>query len=393
MHITAPVRSTGFWIAVKHPSGPSAAHIGRIFAWTAVIIYAASNSILSLLVSIGEAAPVAGGRNAITYTNLLLLGSLLSILPMAIMFRRDLTRVKFMRMTRRNWSLLALSALLSSAITPGLFFYALAHTSVTNVVLISRIEPPLFLLATWLILNERFNRRAMAAGLVALSGAVVMISMREGAGLNALGTGEWATVGATLSYIASTLVTRKSLRDIPIGLFSVARTILGAVIYFALVCLIVGPDAFQDIFAPVLWSWIWLYAGIFIVLAQVAWNMALKYARSDALTLATSSSPLAAILIAMALLGETPGSGFVPGAVLILFSIVLSSKAKTRKDALIRTIWRAILKPLKLTSARAVLGVSVNSMTGLLRYARRHPRNASRCRIVHSASAFGYATP
>jgi len=50
-------------------------------------------------------------------------------------------------MTGRDWRMLTLSAFLSSALTPGLFFYALAHTSVTNVVLVSRIEPPLFLLA------------------------------------------------------------------------------------------------------------------------------------------------------------------------------------------------------------------------------------------------------
>lgn len=147
----------------------SKAQVGLLFVWIAVIAYAASNSIVTLLVSIGEAAPVADGRNAITYTNLLLAGSLLSIIPMAIMFRRDLTKSNFRRLKPRDWGHLVLSAFLSSAVTPGPFFYAWAHTAVTNVVLISRIEPPLFLLATWLILNESFNHRAMCAGLVALA--------------------------------------------------------------------------------------------------------------------------------------------------------------------------------------------------------------------------------
>jgi drug/metabolite transporter (DMT)-like permease len=304
----------------------SRTHIGVICAWTAVIIYASSNSIVSLLVSIGEAAPVEGGRNAITYMNLLLLGSIISIVPMGVMFRRDLTTAKIRRLTPRGWRLLALSALLSSAVTPGLFFYALANTSVTHIVLITRIEPPLFLLAAWIFLGESFSRRALGAGLVALSGAVVMIGLRDGGGPGALGTGEWAAVAATLAYIASTLVTRTSLREIPIGIFSVGRTIMGSVMYFALVCVIVGPDAFRDIFAPVLWSWIWLYAGLVIVLAQVTWNMALQHACPDVLSLATSFSPLAAILIAMALLGESAGAGFAPGAALIVLAIVLSRK-------------------------------------------------------------------
>ncbi|MGI3210545.1 DMT family transporter [Roseovarius tibetensis] len=328
MSSTATFSPTGLWTTTPRSFALSPSHIGVICAWSAVIIYASSNSIVSLLVSIGEAAPVAGGRNAITYVNLLLLGSLISILPMCVLFRRDLTRSNVQRLTSHNWRFLTLSALLSCAITPGLFFYALAHTSVTNIVLITRIEPPLFLLAASVFLNETLSRRALIGGLVALSGAVVMISLRDGGGLGALGKGEWAAVGATLSYIASTLVTRTSLRDIPVGLFSVGRTIMGSGMYFALVCLTIGPEAFRDIFAPVLWSWIWIYAGIVIVLAQVTWNLALKYAPSDVLSLATSFSPLAAILIAMALLGETAGPGFVPGAALIMLAIIMGRKPR-----------------------------------------------------------------
>lgn len=159
-----------------------------------------------------------------------------------------------------------------------------------------------------------------------------MIGMHDGAGSTTFGIGEWATVAATLSYIASTLVAHKSLCTIPVGLFSVGRTIMGSVIYFVLACLIIDPHAFRDILAPELWSWIWLYTGIAIVLAQVAWNMALKYARAETLTLATSFSPLVAILIATALLGEALGPGFAPGAVLILFSILLSRRSADLED-------------------------------------------------------------
>ena len=204
MHYAATFRSPSHGISFSFLRHLPKAHIGMICAWVAVIIYAASNSIVVMLVSIGEASPIAGGRNAITFANLLLAGSVLSIIPIAIIFRRDLTRANFKQLSQRDWGYIVVSSFLSSAVTPALFFYALAHTSVTNVVLITRIEPPLFLLATWLILNERFSCRVMSAGLVALSGAVVMISLRDGADLNFLGKGEWATIAATISYIAST---------------------------------------------------------------------------------------------------------------------------------------------------------------------------------------------
>ncbi|WP_254656442.1 DMT family transporter [Roseovarius sp. 217] len=301
------------------------ARCGVTFAWIAVFIYAASNSIVTLLVDIGAANPVDEGRNTITYVNLLLLGSVLSVIPMAFIFQHDWTRANIVRLNRRDWCMMTLSAFLSSALTPGLFFYALANTSVINVVLVSRIEPPLFLLAAWVVLNERVHRRTMVAGLIAFAGAIVVIGMRDSGGFDALGTGEWATVAATLSYVASTLVTRVSLRDIPLGIFSIYRTIAGAVIYFVVISAFYGPQVFRDIFAPMLWQWVWLYAGVVIVLGQLAWNMALKYARASELSLATSFSPLAAILIAMVLLGESAGPGLVPGAALIVLAIAIGN--------------------------------------------------------------------
>ena len=81
---------------------------------------------------------------------------------------------------------------------------------ITLLVLISRIEPPLFLLAAWLLLNDRFSSRAMTAGVVALAGAILMIGMGNGGGLSALGIGEWAAIAATFSYIASTIVARRA---------------------------------------------------------------------------------------------------------------------------------------------------------------------------------------
>ena len=48
----------------------------------------------------------------------------------------------------------------------------------------------------------------MDAGLVSPSGAVVMIDMRDGGGMNALGKDEWVTVAAPPSYVLSTLVVR-----------------------------------------------------------------------------------------------------------------------------------------------------------------------------------------
>ena len=302
----------------------SPAHIGLGFAWLGVLIYASSNSIATLLVDIGAANPVSGGRNAITFTTLLCLGSRISLIPMAVLFRRDWTRANLRSLTRRDWGLLTLSAFLSSALTPGLFFFALEHSTVTNVVLVSRIEPPLFLLAAALFLKERVDAKAFAAGLVALGGALLMISLQGGSIFGGFAIGEIAAAAATLSYIASAIVARRALKAIPMGIFSIYRTAMGSLIYFTLIAVLQGPQQFQDIFSPVLLKWIWVYAVVVFVIGQLAWFCALKFARSGDISLASSFSPVAGILFAMLLLGEDPGPGLVPGAVLILLAIVIA---------------------------------------------------------------------
>lgn len=313
--------------------------IGMAFAWVGVLIYAASNSLATLLVDIGAANPVAGGRNAITYTNLLFLGSLISLIPMIALFRGDWTRANLRNLTRENWIMLTLSALLSSAITPGLFFLALEHTSVTNVVLVSRIEPPLFLLAAGFFLRERVNPRAFTAGLVALLGAMIIICLRENAKHCIFGFGEVAAALATLSYIASAVVARKTLKTIPMGIFSVYRTAAGTAMYFLLVSALMGPSEFRDVLSPVLLSWIWVYAVPVIVVGQLAWFFALKYARSCDMALASSFSPVAGIVFAMVLLGENPGVGLLPGGLLILLAISIGRLDKPVLPKMLR-VWR-----------------------------------------------------
>ncbi len=294
--------------------------MGLVLVWLAVLVYAASNSIVSLLADVGRQNLVMG-RNAVSLCNLLFLGSLISLVPMVFMFHKDWTRKNLRSLSRKDWGVLTLSAFLSSALTPALFFIALDYTTVTNVVLIGRIEPPLFLLATFFILKEKLDPWAFAAGLISLVGAVVIISLKGGDTAFTLGKGEIATIFATISFIASTLVTRVGLKGVPLGIFSIYRTVLGTIIYYFLALYLYGPNHFQDLLQPIVLKYVWFYAIIVIIIGQFSWNLGLKYARPGDISLATSFSPLAALVIAMVLLGEDPGPGLIPGGLIILAAI------------------------------------------------------------------------
>ncbi len=322
--MTTPISSTP-----SNATPASKALMGASLVWLAVLVYASSNSIVSLLADIGRQNTVMG-RNAVSLCNLLFLGSLISLVPMVLIFYKDWTRQNLARLSGRDWGILTLSAFLSSALTPALFFIALDYTTVTNVVLIGRIEPPLFLLATFFLLKERLDPWAFAAGLIALIGAVVIIAMGDGDAAFALGKGEIATIFATLSFIASTLVTRVGLKGIPLGIFSIYRTVLGTVIYYFLALYLYGPNHFQDLLQPIVLKYVWVYAIIVIIIGQFSWNLGLKYARAGDVSLATSFSPLAALVIAMLLLGEDPGPGLIPGGLIILLAIAVGQTGRIR---------------------------------------------------------------
>ena len=83
---------------------------------------------------------------------------------------------------------------------------------------------------------------------------------------------------------------------------------------------------------PLVWQWVWIYALIVVICGQFAWALALKNARSGDVSLATSFSPLAAILIAMVLLGEDPGPGLIPGGAIILLAIGLGQYGRLRSQ-------------------------------------------------------------
>ncbi|KRS12233.1 hypothetical protein XM52_28285 [Roseovarius indicus] len=293
---------------------------GVLSCWLAVIIYAASNSVVTMLVNIGDANRI-NGHNVITFANLLVLGSLISLIPMSLAFGRDWELTKLRGLSSREWVLLTVSAVLSSAVTPGLYFFALENTSVTNVVIAGRIDPPTFLVLAAIFLGERFDFRAMAGNLIILVGAVVILAFKDDDIGHTIGLGEVAALVATLSFTVSTIITRTSLQTVPFGVFPIFRTVVGTLIYVCFQIGFSGHHHFGEMLQPILLKWIWVYVILIIIIGQLAWNLGLKHAKAGDVSLATSFSPLAAIAIAMVILNEDPGSGLIPGGVLMVFGI------------------------------------------------------------------------
>ncbi|MGI9414823.1 MAG: EamA family transporter, partial [Hyphomicrobiales bacterium] len=145
-------------------------HMGALLVWSAILVFAASNSIVRLLYDLGASHPV-DGRNAISFCNVLFVGNLCAMMSLLAIYRKEWAPVRLRKLARRDWGWLVVLSTLSAALAPALGFLALERADVTSVVLIGRIEPLLFLVLTMIFLGESAGRWSVAAAAIAVAGA------------------------------------------------------------------------------------------------------------------------------------------------------------------------------------------------------------------------------
>ena len=153
---------------------------GRTYLWIAILIFAAAASVVARLVEIGEANLI-DDRNPISFCNLLFAGNLVAALTLFVLYHREWSPTHLRALSRRQWLVQTALALTSGAIAPAMMFTAIAHTSVTNIVLIETIEIPLGLLLAWLLYREKSNWTAVLGALCALGGVATTLVLQKDA--------------------------------------------------------------------------------------------------------------------------------------------------------------------------------------------------------------------
>ncbi len=302
---------------------------GRAYLLTAVVIFAAANAVTRKLTDIG-ANNLVDGRNPISLCNVLFVGNLVALIALTAVYWRELRPQCWAGLSPKNWLTLGAIAILSGALAPALFFAALETTSVNNVVLVGRIEPPLTLALSALVLGERVNRWVVAGAITAFFGVTLTIFL-PGASSHtpsvvgpAIGQGEWmALTGAGAAAIA-TVISKNSLSQMPLGFFNIIRTAVGTTVFFLAVVLLFEPTHFQDAFSPFLWQWMVGYGLIIVVGGQLAWFQGLKTSQAAEVSLASSFNPIAGILAAFLILAEVPTTAQYIGGAVILLGIALN---------------------------------------------------------------------
>ncbi|HIK30223.1 MAG TPA: DMT family transporter [Oscillatoriales cyanobacterium M59_W2019_021] len=311
---------------------------GRTYLLLAILIFAASNSVVRKLTELGAQNPI-DGRNPISFCNVLFVGNLCALIVLFLVYRQQCTLDNLRSIPRKTWVGLTVISLLSGALAPSLVFMALDLTSVNNVVLIGRIEPPLILALSILLLGDRVNFWVIAGAIVSFVGVALTVLLQEPnpemmdmAGLT-IGRGELMAAAGAIALAISTIISKVALKQIPLGLFSIVRTTIGTIVFFIVVLILYTPVHFIDVFSPFLWQWMLVYGAVIVVGGQLCWFTGLKTAGAADVSLASSFSPIAGIVAAYLILSEAPTTAQYIGGSVILIGILLNQIGVFRKQS------------------------------------------------------------
>lgn len=312
--------------------------------WISIIIFAASNSVVAKIGQLGAMHPI-NGHNPISFCNLFFAGNLVAGITLLLIYRKDWQLQALKRYPWKVWCSMLLIILMSGVIAPAFFFIALMMTEVTNVVLISTLDVPLSLIFAFLMFRERPGGWGALGALVAMLGIIAVFALDQppmkheammkmlDVGNPAVNTflktlpkgGEILTGVATLLGVIAVQMSRKLLKSVPIGIFSVARMIVGVILFAIIALLVFGPHHFDDLVSPFLWIWMLVYGALIIVFGQITWFKGIKGgASSTDISVATAITPIAGTLFAFLILGEVPNRGQIIGGCIIILGIAIS---------------------------------------------------------------------
>lgn len=309
---------------------------GQTYLWLAILIFGASSAVTRKITEVG-AQHFIGGRNPISLCNVLFVGNLCALIVLIGLYRHQWRRLTLRQLSRQDWLCLVIVAILSGALAPGLIFQALALTKVNNVVLVGRLEPPLTLALSVWFWRERVNGWEIVGAIASFIGVVLTIflqlpgtSMMQVQGFS-VGIGELLVAIAALSLAVSTLIGKQRLSHVPLGIYSIVRTALGTAVFFVVALILYGNHHFMDALSPFLWRWMLVYGVVIVVVGQSLWTAGLRASTVSTASIVSSFTPIAGILAAYFILGETPTLAQYIGGSVILLGIVLSQVGTYQK--------------------------------------------------------------
>lgn len=282
---------------MKTPSGLS---VLSLLAGT--ILFAFGPAILKLMTTMAGRFGVSD-PGAVSFCNVLFVGNFCAGLMTLVVFGARRIVGEYSGLARRTKHVLLASAMIST-IYPALIFTALEHTTVVNIVILSRLNGIVFVALAYVLFRATI-RPSEAVGYAIIAVGVVILVLAE-TGDAGLGRGEVLVLISTVFFALTEVVSKKVLAECSIELYVFFRNLVSAIIFFVTAVYLYGFEHFADAFSGELWILMLAYAGVAVVAAQFLWLRATRVLPVRVVANSQLLNPVFSILFAFLLLGEAP---------------------------------------------------------------------------------------
>lgn len=224
-----------------------------------------------------------------------------------------------LRLSRGDWGLVLVGAVLAGPVMFVLQFEGLARTTASSAALLVAVAPPLLAVAASLVDGEHADRATWAAVALSAVGVVLLVGA-PGPGRTLLGDALCALsmVGAT----AWTLTSRRLARRIGALPAVALQFAVGMVLVGALA--LVRDGAFQPV-SPTAWAAVAFLGFGCTALTFVLWNWGLMHIEAARAGVLANVEPVVGSLLGVVWLGDRLGPlSLVGGALLVAAAVVVS---------------------------------------------------------------------
>lgn len=279
--------------------------------------------IVALLVATSEG--LSGQINdAISFCNLLFVGNLCASFVVLAAFGPRRIRNELSSLGSRLYLELivfaALSALLSS-----LIFAAIESTTVTNIILLARLGPVLFVIGSAVFVGQAIGKaEGVGFGLIGLGVLAVVFT---GSGFT-VAKGDLLILASAVVYAVVTMMSKRLLPATGLAALVFVRNFLSAILFFVIAVILFGFDHFAHAFYGPLWGIMLVYALVIIVIGQFAWYKGISLLTPASVARWTVMTPVLAVGYAYVINGEHPSLTQLAALGFIMLGIIVSNIGK-----------------------------------------------------------------
>jgi drug/metabolite transporter (DMT)-like permease len=321
---------------------------GMIFLLLSAILGSAATPVIAKLIELGNRHLI-HGRNPISFCNVLFASSLVAAITLFLIYFNDIRTFKPSSLNKTSWCLILLTAFISGFIIPTLYYFGIKYGNIINVILISTLHTPLYILSGWIFLKQKPTPLTLLAAMLTMIGVLLLILLPKilstkiampMTSIEVTANSPLASIphiGELLIFLAvlfstlSTLMVFQAIKTLPNSVYNMMSMIFGVIFFFIIVMIFFGPSHLMDLFSPFLWEWMLFYGGLVVAFRVYIKFIGLKYANISDVAISNSLTPLSSIFLSFIILGTIPQSSQILGSALIFSGIALALYGKLKE--------------------------------------------------------------